>query len=356
MQLLLASVPLALALLSSAVPLGSGAVRRHAMASNFDIPSSCSSSGSISSQPISISDPGLASVDNSTVIASSDNSTISDADLPSDDPDSDLLDSSSTVSANITRRWGYSDLQEYWWGLCSNLGSSLYDDCINLGFDSFDALSAEADVCDQQSVSDRMISWAKSSGCDNWQDFVDAAVSYRQLPRESVMLYGFYPSTPYCNSQPTNIEIYGIWNQQAEGVTPGLYGGPNYPITPFGDDASCPFGRSPNLRTCECVSSFYSTDLRNLPGAPNTILGSDSEQATATISADTSEETATESASTTDAADSEATDAASSDDSDDSTDSSDDLSATDSAADATATTEIDGDVNDPNGRRRKRLF
>ncbi|KAJ7510045.1 hypothetical protein B0H11DRAFT_1173214 [Mycena galericulata] len=139
-----------------------------------------------------------------------------------------------------------------------NSGGDIFDDsdpCFNLGVNGYTALLADADVCAQQENADYMITFAKSRGVMNSADLIELAVAYRKLPRQSVQIMGFYPSTPYCSIAPINEELMGVCNEQPEGVTAGLYGGPNWPIMPFGDDGSCPYGQTPDVGTCSCLSS-----------------------------------------------------------------------------------------------------
>lgn len=181
-------------------------------------------------------DNSTVSVDNSTV--SVDNSTQVDANATTSGDDS---------TANITRRHnsygsGSFDFEDTWFDLCSSSGGNIFGDsdpCFEYGINGFGALFADADVCAQQEIADAMITFAKSEGVTNSADLIELAVAYRRMARESVLLFGFYPSTPYCRISPINSELNGVWNEQPEGVTVGLYGGPNYPIVPFGE-GQCP--------------------------------------------------------------------------------------------------------------------
>ncbi|KAJ7444931.1 hypothetical protein FB451DRAFT_74789 [Mycena latifolia] len=205
------------------------------------------------------------------------------------------------------------------------------------------ALFADADVCAQQETADAMISFAKSAQFHT-AELIEIAVAYRRLARESVEIMGFYPSTPYCTLSPINLELLGVWNEQPEGITVAYYGGPNYPIVPFGDDASCPYGQTPDVTTCSCVSNFYGSF-----GTGETIASSPTNTTVATYAipsdAPDASSVAVEPSSSALASDSVeppvetgvTIDAASS---------------TSAAPDAAATNPggISGDINDPNGR------
>jgi len=349
MKAFLTLLPLSIALLASASPLGDRALfarhsgvplsRRYMISSNMNAPSSCMPSNLPQSIPNNYSGSPFPP-DNSTDIPPpsedgpiiiNDNSTLPDA------------NSTSSDNSTISKRWGYSDFSSSWNDLCTSVGS--FDDsdtCFTYGDQCEEALSADADVCSQQEWADNMITFVKSSGFENWQDFVNLAVSYRKLPRESVEILGMYPSTPYCNQSPYNSELYGIWQEQPEGVTVGLYGGPSYPIAPFGGDESCPFGQFANVVTCECAENFY-TPNAGFPGTPNMGPLSVASLPTATDSAAPSNQT--DSASD-DTDDTDSTDDSDTDDSDDTDSSSASATASSDASSATAT--------DDNSRRRKR--
>ncbi|KAF7338154.1 Proline-rich protein [Mycena venus] len=318
------------ALLSTASPLGDRRVlsrkhngaplaRRFVLSSRFDAPAACAAN------PVPTGDSGNATTipdpstpDNSTVTGvpiAGDNSTVSDTpvDANATTPADNSTVPANSTDANTKRSYGSWNFDDTWFDLCMNSGGDLSfgdsDPCFDYGIDGFTALFADADVCAQQDIADEMITFAKSFGLS------------------------------------INTELHGIWNEQPEGVTSGLYGGPNYPIIPFGEEGSCPYGQFPDVTSCSCVSNFY--------GSTNSIAS-----ATAT-------ETATETATASAAASTESSDASSddSDSSDDSGDSSDDSdssteSISASAAPATATVSsvdspdgISGNINDPNGRR-----
>ncbi|KAJ6525624.1 hypothetical protein B0H19DRAFT_971090, partial [Mycena capillaripes] len=222
-----------------------------------------------------------------------------------------------------------------WFDLCSNSGGNIFDDsdpCFEYGIDGFSALFADADVCAQQEIADEMITFAKSEGVKNSADLIQLAVAYRRMPRESALLFGFYPSTPYCRQRPINSELNGVWNEQPEGVTIGLFGGPNYPIVPFGEDGSCPYGQVPDVTSCSCVSNFYGG------------------QGSTTSAAVTADPTSTDvsDASSTDSAEPTTTDAAVTDASVETGASSDAASSTSDVA--SSTTAAPDDFNIPNGR------
>ncbi|KAJ7905686.1 hypothetical protein B0H14DRAFT_2661180 [Mycena olivaceomarginata] len=373
------------ALLSTASPLGDRRVlsrkhtgaplaRRFILSSRFDAPAACaakSDSGNATTVPASLNVTDTATPDapdNSTVSATiaGDNSTVSDT--PADANATAPADNSTaTANSTVTRRYGSWNFDDTWFDLCVNSGGNLFDNsdpCFDYGIDGFSALFADADVCAQQDIADAMITFAKSEGIRNSADLIQAAVAYRKLSRESVEIFGFYPSTPYCGKRAINTELSGIWNEQPEGVTIGLYGGPNYPIVPFGADGSCPYGQFPDVTSCSCVSNFFGSSA-GVSAAPTATETSDDSTVAATPtdaieSATASDAVSTDAASTTDDSDSstDAADAASSTDAVDaasSTDAADAASSTDAAAAAAATPDspdgISGNINDPNGRR-----
>lgn len=333
------AVALSFALLSSASPLGDRRVlsrkhigaplaRRFILSSRLDAPPACAALNStISSIP-----------DNSTVIPSlvPDNSTVADnsttnagttananATIPADN-------STITDNSTVTKRYDLSsdNFVDAWFDLCSNSGGDVFSDdsdpCFDYGLDGYSALFADADVCAQQEIADSMISFAKSSHVKNSADIIQMAISYRKMPRQSEMLFGFYPSTPYCTIAPINGELSGIWNEQPEGVSAGLFGGPNYPIMPFGESGSCQVS---DVTTCSCIDSFYGNNTDGIID-PNTANSTITADATSTDSADMA--TATDSDDTTsDSTDASATDAAGAADA---TDGTDDTAATSAAA------------------------
>ncbi|KAJ7219438.1 hypothetical protein GGX14DRAFT_592183 [Mycena pura] len=382
MKSIFAVLPFCVALLSSASPLGDRAMfrrhtgapltRRYMMSSNFNYPEACSAGVVSSSNPgsMSVADnstdmiPVLSNVtdstplDNSTVTTPdptlSDNSTVTAVD------NSTVTDSADTnaTTSGVSKRYGYSDFENDWFNLCSSCPEDSSDSCFDYTISGYSALFAESDVCAQQETADEMITFVKSHGFSNSDDWIKVAVSYRRLARESVQLFGFYPSTPYCTVQPMNDELCGVWNEQPEGVSVGLYGGPDYPIVPFGDDASCPYGQTPDPTTCSCLDNFYGS-VTNLPGAPiSTMIDSTSTDtadmtdatlsvnSTSTDTADMTDATLSAVNSTSDATASDTASAASS---------TSDASATAASPDASATAQIDGNPNDPNGRRRRRF-
>ncbi|KAK1216376.1 hypothetical protein PQX77_020990 [Marasmius sp. AFHP31] len=173
--------------------------------------------------------------------------------------------SSSTVSTNDTlhtKRFGGFTFPSFllnWQDLCLQcVGKILSIDspCITLGgLQGIDALLADADPCAQQDVADAMITFAKKKGVLNREELVSFAVAYRRHPRDAVSILGIIPATPYCLRAPFNQELTGVVNEQLEGVTIGLYGGPHYPIIKFGEHGSCPFGTVPNVASCSCVEA-----------------------------------------------------------------------------------------------------
>lgn len=308
MKSLIALVPLCLALLSQSTPLGDRAIaRRHkltgvplargvALKSQFDAPASCAS-GIVptSSDNTTITPPDAGNVtvtdtaDNSTVTApTGDNSTVTDDSDDTDDSedtdDSDAPADNSTDTKDKDKRsfslfqdfgglsshglndfdgldgfGGFEEFGDSWLDLCLHSGGDIFSSesspCIDFGFDGYTALLADADVCAQQEVAERMITFAKSSHVENSEELIHVALGYRRQARQVVEVFGFHPSTPYCHRRPIHSELFGVWNAQLEGVTLGLYGGPNYSIVRFGDDSSCPWGLSPDLDNCSCVEN-----------------------------------------------------------------------------------------------------
>jgi len=311
----LITVALSFALLSSASPLGDRRVlsrkhigaplaRRFILSSRFDVPPACAALNSTDS-----SIP-----DNSTVIPSlvPDNSTIADNSTTTADANatSSADNSTTTDNSTVTRRYdlSYDNFVDAWFDLCSSSGGDVFSDdsdpCFDYGLDGYSALFADADVCAQQEIADSMISFAKSSHVTNSADIIQMAISYRKMPRQSEMLFGFYPSTPYCTIAPINGELNGIWNEQPDGVSAGLFGGPNYPIVPFGESGSCPYGQVSDVSTCSCDDSLYGNNTAGIidPNT-NTTMSTD---ATSTDSADMA--TTTDSDDTSDSTDTSATD------------------------------------------------
>ncbi|KAJ7087870.1 hypothetical protein C8R44DRAFT_29813 [Mycena epipterygia] len=312
MRSLIALVPFCAILLSSASPLGDRAVfRRHSgagvplarrfiLASRWDAPPACAAG---------ISPPSVAGnatvADNSTItppnlsnvtdLTGSDNSTSTTPNVTATPVDANATTSANTTSAdtttasNTTKRYGDYDWEDAWFELCMDSCGDIYDSdpCFDFTINGFSALSADANVCAQQETADGMISWAKSRGGRNTADLINVAQVYRQIARESVEIMGIYPSTPYCTTAPINSELMGICNEQPEGVTRGLYGGPNYPIVSFGDGASCPYGQTPDVTTCSCVGNFFGGNVTDTSAANSTMtdMTSDTVESTAVLPA-----------------------------------------------------------------------
>ncbi|KAJ6597058.1 hypothetical protein DFH09DRAFT_1133512 [Mycena vulgaris] len=352
MRSLIAFVPLCLALLSSASPLGDRALfrkhtgaplaRRFILSSRFDAPAACAARLDPTSDGVNatIADNSTITIpdaapDNSTLTtpAPGDNSTTV-ADPPVDVNATTPADNSTAVA----KRYGYYDFEDAWFDLCMNSGGDIFDDsdpCFEYGINGFSALLADADVCAQQENADAMITFAKSRGVMNTADLIEVAVAYRRLARESVEIMGFYPSTPYCVQSPINLELRGVWNEQPEGVTFYLFGGPSYPIVTFGDDVSCPYGQTPDVTTCSCVGNFYGNTTDT--SSTETVEATPSDIPT---SSDAAEPSSTEVVSDSAEPPVETSEAAT-----------DDAASSTSAAPVAAATEISGDINDPNGRR-----
>ncbi|ESK84902.1 proline-rich protein [Moniliophthora roreri MCA 2997] len=193
----------------------------------------------------------------------------------------------STSNATLSKRIAQFDLPDValaWQKLCLNSGGDIFSfdsPCVSLGgFRGIDALLANADPCAQQDVADAMITFAKSPGVINSDDLIAFAIAYRKHPRNAINILGITPATPYCLRAPLHKELLGVVNGQLEGVEPGLYGGPNFPIVPFGSEGTCPFGTVPDVATCSCVAD--ETASKELPPVLN---GTDTSIATATATA-----------------------------------------------------------------------
>jgi len=158
----------------------------------------------------------------------------------------------------LIKRIAQSDLgavAQSWQDLCLKSGGDIQtnDPCVQLaGINGINSLLAGADPCAQQDNADAMIDFARSAGVTNTDDLIANAVAYRKHPRNALNINGDVPSTPFCQKAPRNAELNGLVNGQLDGVDPGLFGGPKFPIVPFGDPASCPFGQTPDVDTCSC--------------------------------------------------------------------------------------------------------
>ncbi|THH12642.1 hypothetical protein EW146_g7507 [Bondarzewia mesenterica] len=156
------------------------------------------------------------------------------------------------------RRIAQADLPavaQQWQNLCLVSGGDIFtnEPCVQLaGIDGINALLASGDPCAQQDNADAMVDFAKSAGVTNGDALITLAIAYRKHPRNALNINGVVPSTPYCQKSPKNSELAGIVNAQLDGVDPGLFGGPNFPILPFGEDGTCPFGQTPDVSTCSC--------------------------------------------------------------------------------------------------------
>ncbi|KAJ7685355.1 hypothetical protein DFH06DRAFT_1158209 [Mycena polygramma] len=296
---------------------GAPLARRFILSSRFDVPAACEAKptpagdvGNVTAIPnLSNSTVSDTIPDNSTLtVPTALNSTISldNSTLQDTQPDGIVAaptdNSTDAADTTPTKRYSTYDFVDAWFDLCSNSGGNVFEDsdpCFDYGIDGFSALFADADVCAQQETADAMITFAKSEGVTNSADLIQFAVSYRRMPRESVQLFGFYPSTPYCGVRPFNTELNGVWNEQPEGVTVNLFGGPKYPIVPFGQDGSCPYGQFPDVTSCSCVSSFFGGQISATGAAvtadsipTNVPEGTNSTEATATDLSDAPAETA----------------------------------------------------------------
>ncbi|KAH9484416.1 hypothetical protein JR316_0003898 [Psilocybe cubensis] len=280
--------------------------------------------------------------------------------------DSSSFSEETTVSVSFEET--VSTFVETWEDLCLVSGGDIFtgDPCNSLAGDfGIDALSEHADACDQLDIADRMITFAKSRGIRNKDALIKHALSFRAHPRNAVEVLGVIPSSLYCLRAPINPELVGIYNEQIEGVNPGIFGSPSVPLVPFGSSGTCPLGMTADMSSCGCTGSDGTTDNTADESADSTDDSTDStddstdstdDSADSTDSTDSSDATATDSADA-----SAATDATSTDSADASV--STDATSTDSSAAAppptdTATgpnfqpTDISGNVNDPAGRRK----
>ncbi|THU85640.1 hypothetical protein K435DRAFT_764008 [Dendrothele bispora CBS 962.96] len=201
---------------------------------------------------------------------------------------------SNSTDASLSKRFAQLDLPNLaftWQELCLASGGDIFthDPCVQLaGVGGINALLANADPCDQQDIADAMIDFARSEGVINSDDLIAFAVQYRRHPRNALNILGVVPSSPYCLIAPRNPELIGIYNDQVEGVVPGLFGGPNFPIVPFGEDGSCPFGMTPDVSTCSCLppdasgetgitgDTLNGTDVSDVNGVDTGITGDNS--------------------------------------------------------------------------------
>jgi hypothetical protein len=186
------------------------------------------------------------------------------------------------TQSNLLKRIAQTDLTavaQSWQNLCVVSGgprSPGPDPCVQLaGQNGIASLLANANACAQQDNADSMIDFAKKPGITDKQALIANAITYRKHPRNALNIGGIVPSTPFCERAPRNPELKGVVNAQLKGVDPGLYGGPNSPIVPFGasefrfyfsilprtkiwtdcfpvTDGTCPFGQTPNVATCTC--------------------------------------------------------------------------------------------------------
>jgi hypothetical protein len=163
-----------------------------------------------------------------------------------------------TFRTPIAKRIAQADLPavaQSWQNLCLVSGGDIKtnDPCVNLaGINGINALLAGADPCAQQDNADAMIDFANSAGITNKDALIANAVAYRKHPRNALDLGGFVPSTPFCTRAPKNSQLNGLVNGQLNGVNPGLFGGPKFPVVAFGAPGTCPFGQTPNVNTCTC--------------------------------------------------------------------------------------------------------
>ncbi|PPQ86930.1 hypothetical protein CVT25_009816 [Psilocybe cyanescens] len=296
---------------------------------------------------------------------------------------------SEETSVSISFEETVSTFVETWEDLCLVSGGDIFtnDPCNTLAGDfGIDALSEHADACDQLDISDSMITFAKSHGIRNKDALIKHALSFRAHPRNAVEVLGVIPSSLYCLRAPINPELVGIYNEQIDGVNPGLFGSPSAPLVPFGSSGTCPLDMTADMSSCGCTGSDGTTDSSADDSADSTDDSTDSTDDSADSTDDSTDSTDDSADSTDDSTDStDSTDSADASDATDatSTDTADASAATDASADATSTdsadasdstdaatadavtpptdtatganfqpTDISGNVNDPNGRRK----
>lgn len=405
-----AFVLLSVILSATATPLGDRAVfrrhngialsRRYILQSRQDAPAACAA---LPSNTTAVPDPtatDLPTVDPSTADNSTDTTdpSLTSSNTTVADPTA-TDNSTATANSTVTRRFwarhgfhgGFSDTTfehtsvsvsfeetitsfvSQWDDLCLNSGGDIFthDPCVNLGGSfAIDALLETADPCDQQDIADSIITFAKSDGIRNRDALINYGISFRRHARRSVEILGVVPSSLFCLRAPINPELVGVYNEQCDGVNPGVFGSPNTPLVPFGAAGTCPLGMSPDVDTCGCVSSDGTDDSTDTSDSTDsTDDSSDSTDSTddssdATDSTgDSSDSTDSTDASSTDSSDASSTDSADASTATDAT-STDTADATAATSDATVTpppdptgpnfqpTDISGNVNDPAGRRK----
>jgi hypothetical protein len=163
------------------------------------------------------------------------------------------------INALLTKRIAQPDLPavaQSWQDLCLVSGGDIKtnDPCVKLaGLNGINSLLAGADPCAQQDNADAMIDFANSPGIKNKDALIANAVAYRKHPRNALDLGGgLIPSTPFCTRAPKNAALAQLVNGQLDGVNPGLFGGPKFPVVAFGAPGTCPFGLEPDVSTCTC--------------------------------------------------------------------------------------------------------
>ncbi|KAF4615194.1 hypothetical protein D9613_002617 [Agrocybe pediades] len=414
-----ALVILSVILSATATPLGDRTVarrhngiplsRRYILQSRTDAPPACVApvpSGTATTPDVSATGlpvPDTTTADNSTDttgVTGSANSTVVDPSIASNTTLSAADNSTATTNTTATRRFwarhggfgfggfssSFSDVVsestsvsvsfeetvssfvETWEDLCLVSGGDIYthDPCTNFGgYYAIDALSEYADSCDQQVLADSMITFAKSSGIVNRDALINYAISFRRHPRHAVEILGVVPSSLYCLTPPINEELVGVYNDQLEGVNPGLYGSPSAPIVPFGSEGTCPLGMTADVSSCGCVGSDGTTDVSDGTDTDTSDSTDDSGEDTPDDSSDDSTDDSSDATATDSADASTATDATSTDSTDAALDT--DTAAASAASTASSAivtpppssptdinvqpTDISGNVNDPAGRR-----
>ncbi|TCD63459.1 hypothetical protein EIP91_005367 [Steccherinum ochraceum] len=186
-----------------------------------------------------------------------------DSALPATATNGTVVDPSVSVNntQNVSKRIAQPDLPavaQAWQDLCLVSGGDIFtnEPCVQLaGINGINALLANADPCAQQDNADAMIDFAKSPGVTNADALIQNAIAFRKHPRNALDILGVIPSTPFCQNAPRNQELVGVVNDQLDGVDPGVFGGPTFGLVAFGDDGTCPFGTTPDVDSCSCVSS-----------------------------------------------------------------------------------------------------
>ncbi|KAH9926285.1 uncharacterized protein BXZ73DRAFT_102967 [Epithele typhae] len=135
-----------------------------------------------------------------------------------------------------------SDATHEWTQACVKAGGG--SSCKNLGLNAVNSLAETASVCAQQDAADAMVDFAKSLFND--QDMIRLAQIFVQQPRNTAT----NQSTPYCQDDPNNKELLGLYQCQfasasntafVGGAQPGERGTiPARLTAPLDPPGSCP--------------------------------------------------------------------------------------------------------------------